>query len=62
MKLTLKQKRDFVSQFWSGKSFLSAMIAVKHSRSMDERIRNERIFEQILRDYMNGKFKLKEPK
>lgn len=52
MRLTLAQKREIVERFWSGESVSDLTIAYLGY------CKDEGIIEQVLRDYMNGKFKL----
>ncbi len=60
MKLTLKQKREWVIRFKSGTDIQSLEVDYKlaiHSGAVDNRI--EDWPEEVIRDYMNGKFQNK---
>ncbi len=58
MKLTLKQKREIVRRFWAGESI--GQIAIRIYEGWITHEQHDSI-EQVIRDYMNGKFSL-EPK
>lgn len=62
MNLTLTQRRAIVERFWAGES----LMAITHGRNCyfdkhgDAAMLED--IEQVLRDFMLGKFKLKEKK